>query len=117
MHAAGLATMAYYYFDFRDVKKQDCNGLLSSLVLQLSAESDPCSDVLSKLYSDNSRGMQRPDIGALKKCLADMLSLPAEDSDKAKFISLSTLLTNAPISRGRHPLVRMFWNSLKKLPI
>src|SRR6266852_8191576 len=41
-HAAGLATMAYYYFDFRDVKKQDCYGLLSSLISQLSAESDSC---------------------------------------------------------------------------
>jgi hypothetical protein len=42
MHAAGLATMAYYYFDFRDTKKQDCYGLLSSLISQLSAESDSC---------------------------------------------------------------------------
>jgi hypothetical protein len=32
MHEVGLATMAYYYFDFRDVKKQDCYGLLSSLI-------------------------------------------------------------------------------------
>jgi hypothetical protein len=78
MHAAGLATMAYYYFDFRDVKKQDCYGLLSSLVSQLSAESDSCYDILSKLYSDNSRGMRKPDVGALKKCLADMLSLPGQ---------------------------------------
>jgi hypothetical protein len=75
MQAAGLATMAYYYFDFRDVKKQDCYGLLSSLVSQLSAESDYCYNVLSKLYSDSSRGMQKPDVDALKKCLADMLSL------------------------------------------
>ena len=78
MHAAGLATMAYYYFDFRDVKKQDCYGLLSSVVSQLSAESDSCYNVFSKLYSDNSRGMQRPDIDTLKKCLADMLSLPGQ---------------------------------------
>jgi hypothetical protein len=78
MHAAGLATMAYYYFDFRDVKKQDCYGLLSSVVSQLSAESDSCYNILSKLYSDNSRGMQKPDIDALKKCLADMLSLPGQ---------------------------------------
>jgi len=78
MHAAGLATMAYYYFDFRDVKKQDCYGLVSSLVWQLSAESDSCYDVLFKLYSDNNRGMQKPDLGALKKCLADMLSLPGQ---------------------------------------
>jgi hypothetical protein len=78
MHAEGLATMAYYYFDFRDVKKQDCYGLLSSLVSQLSAESDSCYNILFKLYSDNSRGMQKPDVGALKKCLADMLSLPGQ---------------------------------------
>jgi len=78
MHAAGLATMAYYYFDFRDVKKQDCYGLLSSLVSQLSAESDSCYNLLSKLYSDNSRGMQKPDVVALKGCLADMLRLPRQ---------------------------------------
>ena len=56
MHAAGLATMAYYYFDFRDIKKQDCYGLLSSLVSQLSADSDTCYNILSKLYSENIRG-------------------------------------------------------------
>ena len=78
MHAAGLATMAYYYFDFRDVKKQDCYGLLSSILLQLSAKSDSCYDVLSKLYSDNSNDIGKPDIGTLKKCLADMLSLPGQ---------------------------------------
>jgi hypothetical protein len=78
MHAAGLATMAYYYFDFRDVKKQDCYGLLSSLVSQLSAESDSRYNVLSMLYSDKGCGMRQPDIDALKKCLADMLSLPGQ---------------------------------------
>ena len=78
IHAAGLATMAYYYFDFRDVKKQDCEGLLSSLILQLSAESDSCYDILSRLYSENSRGIRSPSISALKKCLKDMLSLPGQ---------------------------------------
>ena len=78
MHAAGLATMAYYYFDFRDVKKQDCYGLLSSLILQLSADSNPCFNILSQLYSDHSRGIRKPDIKALKKCMTDMLSLPGQ---------------------------------------
>jgi hypothetical protein len=78
MRAAGLATIAYYYFDFRDVKKQDCYGLLSSLVLQLSAESDSCYNLLSQLYSSNSRGIRKPTIGALKKCLTDMLNLPGQ---------------------------------------
>jgi hypothetical protein len=78
MHAAGLATMAYYYFDFRDVKKQDCYGLLSSLISQLSAESDPCYNILSKLYSDNIRGTRKPDIDSLKECMTHMLNLPAQ---------------------------------------
>ena len=70
--------MAYYYFDFRDVKKQDCYGLLSSLIFQLSAESDSCYDILSQLYSDNTRGIRKPTMSALKKCMTDMLSLPGQ---------------------------------------
>ncbi len=78
MHAAGLATMAYYYFDFRDVKKQDCYGLLTSLVSQLSAESDSYYNILSKLYSDNMDGRREPDIDLLKECMKDMLNLPGQ---------------------------------------
>ena len=76
MHTAELATLAYYYFDFRDVKKQDCYGLLSSLVFQLSTESDSRFNILSRLYSDHGRGLEKPDIDALKKCMTDMLNLP-----------------------------------------
>ena len=78
MHTAGLATMAYYYFDFRDVKKQDCYGLLSSLIFQLSAESDSCYDILSQLYSDNMNGTREPDIDSLNRCIKDMLNLPGQ---------------------------------------
>ena len=78
MHAAGLATMAYYYFDFRDIKKQDCYGLLSSLVSQLSADSDACYIILSKLYSENVHGTRKPDIDALKECMTNMLNLPRQ---------------------------------------
>ena len=77
-HAARLATLAYYYFDFRDVKKQDCYGLLSSLILQLSAESDSRFSILSQLYSDHGRGIEKPDIDALEKCMTDMLGLPGQ---------------------------------------
>ena len=78
MHATGLATMANYYFDFRDANKQDCYGLLSSLISQLSAESDSCFNILSQLYSDNTHGIRKPDIDALKICMMDMLSLPGQ---------------------------------------
>jgi hypothetical protein len=78
MRAAGLATTAYYYFDFRDVKKQDRYGLLSSLLSQLSAESDSCYEVFSQLYADNAGGARKPTRSALSKCLKDMLSLPGQ---------------------------------------
>jgi hypothetical protein len=71
--------MAYFYFDFRDAKKQDCYGLLSSLILQLSAESDSFFDILFQLYSDHTcRGVRKPDIEALKTCMTNMLSLPGQ---------------------------------------
>jgi hypothetical protein len=78
MRTAGLATMAYYYFDFRDVKKQDRYGLLSSLVSQLSAELDSCYQVLSQLFSKHAGGTRKPTTGALKECVKDMFSQPGQ---------------------------------------
>ena len=78
MHAAGLATMAYYYFDFRDDKKQNCYGLVSSLISQLSAESDSCYNILSQLYLRYTRGIRKPDIDELKSCMTDILSLQGQ---------------------------------------
>jgi hypothetical protein len=78
VHPAGSAIMAYYYFDFRDVEKQDCYGLLSSLISQLSARSESFYQVLSLLYSNDAGGMQKPTTSALTKCLKDMLSQPGQ---------------------------------------
>jgi len=78
MRKAGLLTMAFYYFDFRDVKKQDRYGLISSLVTQLSAELDSCCEVLSQLYLDHAGGARKPTTSALTKCLTDMLNLPRQ---------------------------------------
>ena len=97
MQTAGLATMAYYYFDFRDVKKQDCYGLLSSVISQLSSKSDSCFKVLSQLYSENIRGSQKSDIDALKKCMMDMLSLPGQ----APFYIIVDGLDECPNFPGR----------------
>ena len=76
-HAIGLADIAYYYFDFRDSKKQDCDGLLSSLALQLSVQSDSSSKILSKLYSDVGPVLT-PTVNALKICIKEMLSQPGQ---------------------------------------
>jgi hypothetical protein len=74
----GLALMAYYYFDFRDTAKQDLYGLLSSLLSQICAKSDPCYRILSDLYSEHDGGSQRPDHRALTECLKKMLELPGQ---------------------------------------
>ena len=78
MRAAGLATMAYYYFDFRDAKKQNRYGLLSSLVSQLSAELDSCYQVLSQLFSNHAGGTRKPTTSTLTNCMIDMLSLSGQ---------------------------------------
>ena len=70
--------MAYFYFDFRDVDKQRLSNLLPSLLIQLSASSNPCCDILSRLYSAHKRGVQKPSDRAMVECLKEMLTLEAQ---------------------------------------
>ena len=67
--------MAYFYFDFRETDKQHRRGLLSSLLCQLCAESDPCYEILSRLHTAHSAGTREPSDAALTRCLMDMLRL------------------------------------------
>ena len=75
---AGKASMAYFYFDFRDANKQKLHNLLPSLLIQLSARSDLRCDILSRLYSTHDRGVQNPSDRAMIDCLKEMLSLEAQ---------------------------------------
>ena len=75
---AGNASMAYFYFDFRDANKQDLRDLVSSLLTQLSACSRPRCDILSDLYSDHDEGKNQPSDRTLVKCLKEMLTLPGQ---------------------------------------
>ena len=70
--------MAYFYFDFRDIDKQKLHHLLPSLLIQLSAQSNPCCDVLSRLYSAHDRGERKPSDRAMVECLKEMLVLDAQ---------------------------------------
>jgi hypothetical protein len=76
MCEAGNASMAYFYFDFRDVNKQGLRDLLSSLLTQLSARSGPRCDILSDLYLAHDEGDKQPSDSTLTKCLKEMLTLP-----------------------------------------
>lgn len=68
--------MAYFYFDCKDTRKQDSHALLSSLLDQLSNQSDQLCDVLRGLFSKHHDGLEQPVNDALLQCLKDMLTLP-----------------------------------------
>ena len=76
---AGRASMACFYFDFRDGNKQSRRSLLRSLLCQLSARSDPFCDILFRLYSTHDQGARQPSDNAMMGCLKEMLSLDAQE--------------------------------------
>ena len=78
MRKAGLALMAYFFFDFRDAQKQHRRDLLSSLLFQLSARSDACHRIFARFYLDHDEGAQQPSDDELSKCLTDMLKIEGQ---------------------------------------
>jgi hypothetical protein len=73
---AGLASLAFFYCDFREDQKRDLRGLLSSLLVQLCHQSDSYYNLLSKFYSEHAHSPRPPSDGELTKCLKDLLKLP-----------------------------------------
>ena len=96
LYEAGLASMAYFYFDFRDADKRSRRNLLPSLLVQLSARSDPFCDVLSHLYKAHDDGVRQPSEGALIRCLKDMLTLP----DQGPIYLIFDALDECPSTSG-----------------
>jgi vacuolar-type H+-ATPase subunit I/STV1 len=78
MRKSGLASLAMYYYDFREDQKKDLRGLLSSLLSQLCDQSDSYHNVLSQFYSTHSDGQQIPGDDELVRCLKDVLELPKQ---------------------------------------
>ena len=71
----GSAIVAYFYFDFKDLRKQTCHDLMLSLVSQLSTRSSPCCDILHRVYEAHENGIRQPSDDALMECLKRMLGL------------------------------------------
>ena len=74
----GSAYMAYFFFDFRDKEKQNARALLTSILVQLSHQSDSFCDILLDLYSAHHRGSQQPSDSALTQCLRDVLEVAGQ---------------------------------------
>jgi hypothetical protein len=93
---SGLASLAFFYCDFRDDQKKDKRGLLSSLLVQLCEQSDAYSTILSDFYVAHRRGSQYASDDELLGCLKDMLKLPGQ---AAVYIAIDAL-DECPMTTG-----------------
>jgi len=78
MRRCGLASLAFFYHDFREDQKRDLRGLLSSVLFQLCDQSDFYYNILSNFYATHRHGAQNPSNDALVRCLHDILKLPGQ---------------------------------------
>ena len=76
MQKSGDASLAMYFYDFRDDLKKDLRGLLSSLLFQLCDQSDSYYNILSTFHSAHRDGLQSPHDDELVRCLVDLVKLP-----------------------------------------
>jgi hypothetical protein len=103
--------MAYFYFDFRDTSKQTRRDLLHSLLIQLSARSDPFCDILSHLYEAHDNGARQPSDSALIQCLKEMLTLP----DQRPIYLIMDALDECPDSSGIPSARKLVLDLVKEL--
>jgi hypothetical protein len=73
MQKSGNASLAMYFYDFRDDLKKDLRGLLTSLLFQLCDQSDSYYNILSTFHRDS---LQSPHNDELIRCLVDLVKLP-----------------------------------------
>jgi len=78
MRKSGLASIAFFYCDFREHPKKDLRGLVSSLLVQLCDQSDSYSDILSDLYLEHRNGSRQPNDGVLVECLKKILKVQGQ---------------------------------------
>jgi hypothetical protein len=73
-----LASLGFFYHDFRDDSKKERHGLISSLLVQLCHQSDSYYDKLTEFYTEHGNGSQRPNDNALSQCLMEILKLSGQ---------------------------------------
>jgi len=78
MRKSGLASLAMFYYDFREDQKKDLRGLLSSVLVQLCRQADSYYDILSMFYLEHEDGSRHPSDDALVRCFKDILELPGQ---------------------------------------
>ena len=75
MQRSGLASLAMHYYDFRVKQKKGLRELLSSVLFQLSRQSDSYCDIVYNLRSEHDNGFEDPSDDGLIRCLKRLLGL------------------------------------------
>ena len=108
LQKAGLASLAFFYCDFREDQKRDRRGLLSSLLVQLGEQSDAYSTKLSVFHEAHGRGSQYASDNELLGCLKDMLNLPEQATIHIIIDALDECpTTRADLSRPREKVLEL----------
>ena len=104
---SGLASLAMYYYDFREDKKKDLRGLLSSILFQLCDQSDSYHSILSTFYSTHLNGAQSPSDDKLIRCLIDLLDLPGSQPIYLIVDALDECPSTSSLSSPREKLLSL----------
>ena len=107
MLKTGLISIAFYYFDFKDSEKQDRRGLLSSLLLQLTARSDVFHEILNRLYLAHGEGSRQPSEDDLTRCLKDVLAIPGQGKIYIIVDGLDECPNNSGIPTSREKVLKL----------
>jgi hypothetical protein len=78
MCTTGLASLAFFYCDFRDDQKKGMRGLVSSLLVQLCDQSDAYYGVVHGFYTAHRSGYQHATDDELAQLLEQILALPGQ---------------------------------------
>ena len=113
MCKAGNASKAYFYFDFRDTRKQGLRELVSSLLIQLSGRSSPRCNILSDLYLSHDEGKGQPSDTILIECLKKMLTFPDQPPTYLIIDALDESPTTSGIPSPRETVLQLLEDLVK----
>jgi len=67
--------LAYYFFNFKDTRKQNARGFLSSILIQLCGQSTSFCRILYELFSEHQHGSMQASDSTLKQYLMKILKV------------------------------------------
>ncbi len=115
MRKTGQASLAFFYFNFREDQK-GLRGLLSSFLVQLCHQSDSYCDILSEFHSSHTKGLRSPSEDALMECLKKLLEFPGKAPVYLIMDALDECPNSSAVSSPRADVLHLI-SELFKLPI